>query len=176
MGQYYRAFLRDKEENVIKWSIGHRFNMGAKLMETSYVGNEFVETMASFLRNHPQHVVWCGDYADEEIRGFNLYQLPEYTFEMVLPNGKNPYNPVWCWLVNHDKHLAANIESNVEDEDGFKIHILPLLTVNGNGRGSGDYHGTNMDDVGAWAGDLLSIEKEKPEWCEELEIIFEETY
>ena len=38
-----------------------------------------------------------------------------------------------------------------------EFHPLPLLTANGNGRGGGDYLGSDMDLVGSWAGDRIAV-------------------
>lgn len=66
----------------------------------------------------------------------------------------------------------------------FIVHPLPLLTSLGNGKGGGDYHGLNMEWVGAWA--LHAIEaipedalaanyfREKGNWEDISGIIFEE--
>ena len=51
---------------------------------------------------------------------------------------------------------------------GWQIHPLPLLTAEGNGRGGGDYHGTNMEMVGAWARCRLGLVKEVPEGFTEI--------
>ena len=42
------------------------------------------------------------------------------------------------------------------------LHPLSLLTAEGNGRGGGDYNGPNMDMVGTWARDVISMENEAP--------------
>jgi hypothetical protein len=47
-----------------------------------------------------------------------------------------------------------------------------LLTAEGNGRGGGDYNGENKEQIGIWARDIISSEKEKPEEYEELVISF----
>ena len=39
---------------------------------------------------------------------------------------------------------------------------MPLLIADGNGRGGGDYHGRELDWVGSWTGDKISIGKEIP--------------
>lgn len=68
--------------------------------------------------------------------------------------------------------------------DHFIVHPLPLLTSLGNGKGGGDYHGLNMEWVGAWA--LHAIEaipedaqaanhfQSKENWDDISGIIFEE--
>ena len=56
------------------------------------------------------------------------------------------------------------------DKTKFKCyHPLPLLLAEGNGRGGGDYYGSNEDKIGIWARDVISVEDEKPEGYEEYE-------
>ena len=46
---------------------------------------------------------------------------------------------------------------------GYKVHPLPLLTCEGNGRGGGDYRPEDHPLIGIWARDVISVEKEKPD-------------
>ena len=41
-----------------------------------------------------------------------------------------------------------------------RFHPLSLLTAEGNGSGGGDYYGPNIDMVGTWARDIISMEDE----------------
>ena len=54
------------------------------------------------------------------------------------------------------------------------IHPLPLLTAEGNGRGGGDYYGSDMELVGTWARDVISVERQVPEGYSELVCNFTE--
>jgi hypothetical protein len=56
----------------------------------------------------------------------------------------------------------------------MKIHPLPLLTADGNGRGGGDYNGEGIDHVGTWARDRISLMKEIPEDFTEITPNFDE--
>ena len=56
---------------------------------------------------------------------------------------------------------------------GNGIHCLPLMTAEGNGRGSGDYHGRGEEFVGTWARDVISVEKEIPSGYNNLPYVFE---
>ena len=49
-----------------------------------------------------------------------------------------------------------------EDDSGFIIHPLPLLTWQTTGGGGGDFRGYCKPGLGAWADDILSMEKEMP--------------
>lgn len=65
------------------------------------------------------------------------------------------------WLLNHDKGLAVDKRKVPKDSEGWRIHPLPLLTMEGNGRGGGDFHG---DDklIGSWARDRISLASRRP--------------
>jgi hypothetical protein len=74
----------------------------------------------------------------------------------VLPIAKTKY------IVNHDKKQFVDKTKVPQDADGWRIHPLPLLTVEGNLRGGGDYFSENGKEfVGSWARDIISIESKK---------------
>ena len=47
-------------------------------------------------------------------------------------------------------------------ENKYALHPLALLTAEGNGRGGGDYEGTNMELIGSWSRDFISVSPNKP--------------
>ena len=56
------------------------------------------------------------------------------------------------------------------------IHF-PLLCADGNGRGGGDYEGTNMELIGSWAFDRIGVANELPKNIKtELVVEFKECY
>ena len=68
------------------------------------------------------------------------------------------------YIINLTKRVYIDLEHyyscNVDEEDDANVstwvpHPIPLLTAMGNGRGGGDYHGTDMRYIGTWAGDML---------------------
>lgn len=180
MGQYYVAIiLGDSQENqenkkeIIRFYIEAFVNSGAKLTEHSYIGNPFVSTFEHFLTPegmfHKSRVVWAGDYADnEEGMDKNLNNIvndyPNKSFHVVT-NQEIKSTDDYRYIINHTKKQYVN----KKDSD---YHPLPLLTCEGNGRGGGDYYGTNKDKIGIWARDVISSEKEKPEGYEKLDILF----
>jgi hypothetical protein len=74
---------------------------------------------------------------------------------------------MYKYIVNHTKKQYISKENR-------EIHPLPLLTAEGNGMGGGDYRGSNEMEVGSWARDCISLEKEIPIGFEELTLVFEE--
>ena len=182
MGQYFfPALLKCKENNVkntedvIMHFYSHDYGNGLKLMEHSYVGNDFVNAVCSELTGNPNRLVWCGDYADElpnveEKR--NLYDILDSCEEKSRKpkDEDNDFN--WKdhpFFLNHDKKQWFDLRKIEPMEYGLTIHPLHVLTANSNGRGGGDYEGENMKAVGTWSGDLIEVTEQEPQedgWTE----------
>ena len=62
---------------------------------------------------------------------------------------------VICYYVNHDKKQVVELWECAVECDGYRVHPLPLLTCEGNGRCCGDYWGSNQRYVGTWARDFI---------------------
>ena len=179
MGQYYKPLiLEDKvegqPEKVKVWMYSHDYGSGLKLMEHSWMKNDFVQTFERLLSRTGGHyksrVVWAGDYADEE--NFTMVDDEGTTYQpnlYSLCDDKKQINPKvqktieFPFLVNHTKKVFVDKTKIPADVDGWRIHPLPLLTCEGNGRGGGDYRGEDKNDIiGSWARDVISLEKENP--------------
>jgi hypothetical protein len=166
MGQYYRPVSIEKSENVYS----HDYKMGMKLMEHSWVPNEFVRAVESLIaeggRWFGDRIVWAGDYADKEkdengeVTNQNLYDICQTTIKPDIP--KKPFR----YLVNLDTKEYVD-KVRIPDKDGWRIHPLPLLTCEGNGRGGGDYHRENPL-VGKWARNRIIAQHTKPKGCKEI--------
>jgi len=181
MGQYYKATILKKNWKLAKKQpvaaslLCYDFNNGAKLMEHSYAGNQYVAAVLSLLgtayKGYP--FVWVGDYADEvkTFRGvFDIYtQAGRFIYKdydgtqdghskryeglkKFVKDGNSDYK----YLLNYTKKEFCIIPSYNPDE--WTIHPLPLLTCSGNGRGGGDYRlvedGYNYEEderIGSWA-------------------------
>ena len=175
MGQYYKPINLDDKS----WLYSHDYDNGLKLMEHSWIVNDFVGVvMALMVPGQPwfkKPIVWAGDYYDEE---------PYW--EQALDALK--IQPVECMskelqqkakLVNHTKKLYVRYDEMQPCSDWAGIvNPLPLLTACGNGRGGGDYHSQypDYDKVGIWAGHVLSIEFAVPKsrWYKKLTVGFKE--
>ena len=160
MGQYYKPTSVDKMESLYS----HDYGSMSKLMEHSYIGNDFVSIAQYMLTPegdwYKNRFVWAGDYADEEPSGSNLFTLAKEIqikfkhAENNLPNGR--------YIVNHTKKEYVDKDIVPKDTEGWSVHPLPLLTCEGNGRGGGDYRLDN-EHTGTWARDQISIEEKAPE-------------
>ena len=174
MGQYFKpCILKKDKKTVLKWVYSHSYGWnGLKLMEHSYINNDFVKAFETLITNNPQHVVWGGDYADNDIgtekEGTNTYTrcTEKKQVKPFVPTETGRY------IVNHTKQLYIDKTKAPLAVVGWggRIHPLPLLTAEGNLRGGGgDYTGkSGAKLVGTWARDLISVESEKPKWFKEL--------
>ena len=168
MGQYYYPIILNSDGKIVVWMCAHNYNNGLKLMEHSYLGNNFVSTFEFGLSPEGPHyksrVVWAGDYADKELdQEKNLYQMcDEYT--MISPQVKE--TKMYRYIINHSKKQYVD-KTKAPKQENFALHPLPLLTCEGNGRGGGDYRGESPL-IGSWARDVISVEEVAPEGFEEL--------
>ena len=168
MGQYYYPIILNSDGKIVVWMCAHNYNNGLKLMEHSYLGNNFVSTFEFGLSPEGPHyksrVVWAGDYADKELdQEKNLYQMcDEYT--MISPQVKE--TKMYRYIINHSKKQFVD-KTKAPKQENFAVHPLPLLTCEGNGRGGGDYRGESPL-IGSWARDIISVEEVAPEGFEEL--------
>lgn len=161
MGQYYKPVILAKDKkSVVKFMYSHDYDSGLKLMEHSWQGNTFVSIFEALLINNPQRVIWAGDYADKDKnRKTNVYDRCTDN-KQVNPTAKSKTQH--RYLVNHSQKTFVDKWKTPKSPDawGWKIHPLPLLTCDGNGRGGGDFRGENYL-VGAWARDVISVESSK---------------
>ena len=190
MGQYYRiAFKRRNKIRVNDLKVkGIDEFLGRKLMEHAYFGNRIVDSVAWLLYRNPTRLIWCGDYAEDiEIKNVTTGELsysdiwgnqPDYDInkdkEYVLSFSEGYFDYSNKYLINKDKKLYVSFSKSESLDKMFAINPIPLLTVVGNGRGLGDYQGTNMGFVGSWAWDRIEIVYTVPKGYKELEVKFVE--
>lgn len=160
MGQYYKPIIIDDKRKPIMAFYSWDYNNGLKLMEHSYIGNNFVNavvnTMASKFPKGAR-LIWAGDYADEE-KGTdqNLFDMVSEELHHKTKNTK--CNSKLRYIVNLTKGEYIDLWC-LPYIGGEFIHPLPLLTADGNGNGGGDYWGHGQKYVGSWKGDLITFHK-----------------
>ena len=181
MGQYYKPISLDKKEYVYS----HDFNNGLKLMEHSYVGNNFVAAVESLLakdgRWFGNRIVWAGDYADYENppvpnpndpdRFMNLFDMIDEDRNDKCKIKPEKSTKIFRYIMNLDTRefvdkkkvpvteIWENPTTNKTEE--IRIHPLPLLTCEGNGRGGGDFYGKSSL-IGKWARNRICVSSKKP--------------
>ena len=184
--KYYNRYVKPDDKGFMKlqdWKRdevlekGYYYTM-AKLMEHSYVDNQFVDAITEeLIKNGPAQVAWVGDYADlpEEYEKYNPWKRNGRVIKYVTPaakhvlSGKYIVNLTKKEYISFDEYYQANKRTEIyRDSNGDKqestwcVHPLPIFTACGNGRGGGDYRGTCMDIAGAWAFDEIEIMDHKP--------------
>ena len=170
MGQYYYTIILNAEGNIVAWMNAFGYNEGVKLLEHSYLTSAYVNAVEFSLSPegayHKTRVVWAGDYADEEPgQGKNLNSLcNDDESKLVRPDVKSVAK--YRYIVNHTK------KQYVDKTKVHELHPLPLLTVEGNGRGGGDLENAPAV-VGSWARDVISVEENLPEDEHFEELVFE---
>ena len=180
MGQYYKPISVDAEEFIYTHDAAKSLKTdfcGLKLMEHSWMKNKMVRAVLLLLSEgeawHKTRIVWAGDYADSR----SELQVPEDEDSSALIDGNynsfarhaykqfNPKKAIRGWfgyLLNHDTNEYVCLKDTPEDEEGWQIHPLPLLTCEGNGRGGGDFRGDEQGLVGRWCEQRISFQREKP--------------
>ena len=192
MGQYYKMVVLNTHKKNAKncdkikvymesWS----FDQGAKLMEFSWMGNKFVEHLESLinLENGPfAHcpIIVAGDYADAEPNKYNNEKVNIY--DLTIDFGKE-LTPDWFekhnikpqhyrYLINETKGVFFDTERvkhcDVSEYEGkkyfWKVHPLPILCCDGNGRGGGDLHSRkNMRAIGSWRRNVVVTSNNRPD-------------
>lgn len=169
MGQYYNAVLLGADDQVIGWVCSCDYNNGSKLLEHAWRENPFVAAVEMLLTKASAYagsrLVWAGDYADNEPESDeNLYKRCDADKKLVPEEMNMAY---YRYIVNHTKKQFVDKE---RCDKYTKLHPLPLLTCEGNGRGGGDYNGDHAI-IGNWARDSISVEKVCPKGY--IEIIFD---
>lgn len=165
MGQYYKpCTLGKNKKRILNWVYSHDYESGLKLMEHSWMENPFVKAFERLIHKNPQCVVWAGDYADE-CKGMktNCYSRCDDN-KKVTPQQLSILDSLY--VINHTKKQFVD-KSKVPNNDGWRIHPLPLLTCEGNGRGGGDFR-KESPLVGCWARDIISVDNEVPQGYKEL--------
>lgn len=184
VGQYFFPVIGDAHGEVLyvfDRSVDGRYT-GAKLMEHSWMGSPCCRGVTEQLQLHgPCRLAWVGDYVkdadfDEAFRAARripadvaLLKRTDVFGETVLKVGLHGPGAAL------DGRVLVNLEQRVYiDVDEYcaaaqlaaddVVYPLSLLTAVGNGRGGGDYLGTCMDFVGAWAWNLISVAAEPPDW------------
>jgi hypothetical protein len=192
MGQYFKIiFLSENGEFIRAYVEPWSYRCGSKLMEHAWVGTDVMNLVETLLSPegmfYKSRIVWAGDYAEPEpiesklnlrepyddFEGpVNLYHQassPENSgkrFSLDIPHRKYHY------IVNHTKqeYVVVKTDRYAGPEDYQQVHPLPILTY----EGETAYYGEDEELGGAWARDIISMEKSAPEGYAQLKCNFRE--
>lgn len=98
----------------------------------------------------------------------NLFRLAQSFADKPPPDPA----PVGRYVINHGKRMFVDKRSVTTSARGFALHPLPVLTAEGNGRGSGDLHKQDTTGtftlIGTWARDRIAVCNTVPDNYQEL--------
>ena len=191
MGQYWNAFVEDENKTVRIIDRGtFKDYVMAKLMEHSWMLNDYICAVAHIIYKHPTKLLWLGDYGSELlveklpdtqlaelIRQDEGMYLPSYNVKGLYERLGNPDDIIFDYkgkyFCNHDLKTAISFDDYIkrcqdhtaENDKDWIPSPISLLTAIGSGLGGGDYGEScaNYDHVGDWAYSLVSIEDELPD-------------
>lgn len=189
MGQYYHLSILSTEKKsaknrkkVIAYLRPINYGCGLKLTEFSYINNRCVGAFETLINDENGKycgypIIACGDYADDEPftlnkEKVNLYHLSKMFGECLENIPKSHYR----FVINEDTKEYVDTNKVKTDSCGFRVHPLPLLIADGNGRGCGDYHGIDKEKVGIWKRQVVYVSNNIPKDYKELEVNFLEEY
>ena len=179
MGQYYKAYIESAEGVSVLYSWD--YGSGLKLMEHSWLGNDFVNAAYTLIEDNPSKVAWVGDYSTDVGVDEEVYRICWGDGDNEVSIKPNDYfkNGAEGYLVNITKKQyidLAEYEKLATDKDGWCINPLPLLTAIGNGLGGGDYRGGNQHMVGYWYMDRIGYDRSDTHGCRNItkDVVFKE--
>ena len=158
MGAYYQAVI-DKEKRYSTWE---STNDGAKLMEHSYMFNDYVNGVLNMTDGKSFKLDWLCDYHEAE-------DAEDYTWSTTKEckkfHGKEYLGFAPGYILNHTKEcyidniqlISLYYTHNPSSYNGFYIHPLPILcNSDREAQGGGDF---NKEDIrrGTWRNDDLQI-------------------
>lgn len=125
MGQYYYPTIIN-DDGTINYLVSHDYGNGLKLMEHSYIGNNFVNAVSSQIWKEPKGIAWIGDYSDYEMPEDEA-ELEPYEKKLPQPDFMNLYHTIFDDLNddspfgNQFKIKPEPIEMDLDFYDGFYI-------------------------------------------------------
>lgn len=164
MGQYYRGAVLKKNHKLAKQPVlfslsPYKFTNGAKLMEHSYIGNNYVDAYMEMISDDKglyfgYPFVWVGDYADS-VRDKQYYDFAHEVEDKCFKTHESEFTkqPYYKYLINFTKKQYVKMPRF--NPEIWQMHPLSLLTAYGNGRGGGDYSGAFENEIGIWAFDRI---------------------
>ena len=94
MGQYYIPTILGKRYGISATLYSHDYGNGLKLMEHSYLGNNFVNAVSLKIYHQPMRVAWIGDYSDDYPDDDSAEREP-YQTKLTKAEFMRIYEKVW---------------------------------------------------------------------------------
>lgn len=118
MGQYFNALIQSNDETVCISPF-----LGAKLMEHSFMGDDFADYAVSLLHNAPARIAWVGDLARGYKKPFgHSSESAVDLFEKAYSksSGTREIGVEDYYGISWDEYYELIKDSNAAKENGFK--------------------------------------------------------
>ncbi len=143
----------ESEKDKAKKAKGYNLNTLCYLKEYDETKKLYIQE----LKNHAKK------------RNRKLYLQEKQLFDKIEPLVAKKKLSGYHFIVNHTKNEFIDKRKGLKDSSGWQIHPLPLMTCEGNGGGGGDFYGKdNLNLIGSWARNIISIEKKAPKGYKEI--------
>ena len=107
MGQYYQPIIIFPDGSSVTFD-NHQYGCGIKLMEHSWIGNEFVNAVYSKILSNPRRVAWIGDYSNDDYETCKESYTRHLSFEEFMKY----YDDVWGEQEKKEKILPSCYNSS----------------------------------------------------------------
>lgn len=168
--EYERALAKEFYGYPLVWSGDYadlHFNTDVYTKAIEFIDNAICKNAKALGYHKNEDSRW----GEEFIR--NGIVASEKSFVIATPYEE--LNTTYEYIINFTKKMFVRIPKKTDND--WIIHPLPLLCADGNGKGGGDYWGTNMKLIGAWAFDCIGVANELPKDIKtELVVEFKECY
>lgn len=120
MGQYYHPIIMGKRYGVQGWLYSHEYNNGLKMMEHSYLGNDFVNAVLRKIDHQPMRIAWMGDYADSPYPEDNEKDREPYQKKLPKADFLRIWRSVYGWIDNGAERKPTARKIHPEPLEGFE--------------------------------------------------------
>jgi hypothetical protein len=119
MGQYYRPIIMGKRYGVQGYLYSWDYDNGQKLLEHSYMGNNFVNAVLRKIDHQPMRVAWMGDYADEPYPEDSDQDREPYQRKLPKAQFKQIWRSAYSWIDNGADRKPTARKIHPEPLEGF---------------------------------------------------------
>jgi hypothetical protein len=116
MGQYYKAVLG--EGDMIRVLNPSDFGHFLKIMEHSWIYNDFVNSVYRLILDNPKRVTWIGDYA----KSVNYPALKKINKDLPAKSVMNIYHKR-AWESTKQKYMVFPVEIPMKEEELLKLLV-----------------------------------------------------
>lgn len=123
MGQYYIPTILGHRYGIFATLYAHDYDNGLKLMEHSYLGNDFVNAVSLKIYYQPMRVAWIGDYSDQPYPEDDVKEREPYQRKLMKAEFMGIYSRVWNPARNYKK-IKPEPLSGFESPEKFDGYYL----------------------------------------------------